>query len=73
MSLRMLVYLFTVELIIEVSAAIRRVPGSSVTPLHSRTWRHRCGCEALGWRCSEIGQTIQSGDDVVLDGADQHC
>ena len=29
-----------------------------------------CGCEAFGWRCSEI-ETIQSGDDVVLDGADR--
>lgn len=29
-----------------------------------------CGCEAFGWRCSEM-KTIQSGDDVVLDGADR--
>ena len=60
MSLRMLVYLFTVELI-AASAAIRRVPGSPVAPLHQRTWRHRAAARLSGGDAARLANYTERG------------
>ena len=66
MSLRMLVYLFTVEL--DCLSEGFLIIGCIVA---SRTWRHRA-CVRLSGGDAARGEEYTERGDVVLDGADHH-